>query len=287
MSGCWAPDPRSSECDGGGVGACRAPLPLRRGAARAGRPCPAHGVRRRPRRAGREHRRPGNRTRLAGDVRDRGGEGYFPRPRRQRDRLRRRSGRVTGAARPGPERRLSRRRVRARWRPAVRLYLSSFRMGDHPEHFAALVGAGGRRAVVIANAMDDAPAQVRRSGVALAWLRGGNVFMLRFALFRSAGDVVLGDLLAADALVYAGYSAGACVLSSTLRGLEIVDDAGAVVRIYGSEPVWDGPALLTEAFLPHYQSPGPPETAAIDLVAARYRAAGVAYRPLRDGQALL
>ena len=205
----------------------------------------------------------------------------------------------------------------------MRLYLSSFRMGDHPEHLAALVGAGGRRAVVIANAMDDAPADVRRSGVerelaaltdlgfeaaeldlrdyfgqerrlrrdlagvALAWLRGGNVFMLRFALFRSAGDVVLGDLLAADALVYAGYSAGACVLSSTLRGLEIVADAGAVMRIYGSEPVWDGPALLTEAFLPHYQSPGHPETAAIDLVAARYRAAGVAYRPLRDGQALL
>ena len=137
----------------------------------------------------------------------------------------------------------------------MRLYLSSFRMGDHPEHLAALVGGGGRRAVVIANAMDDAPADVRRggverelaaltdlgfdaveldlrdyfgqerrlrrdlAGVALAWLRGGNVFMLRFALFRSAGDVVFGDLLAADALVYAGYSAGACVLSSTLRGL--------------------------------------------------------------------
>ena len=70
-------------------------------------------------------------------------------------------------------------------------------------------------------------------------------------------------------------------------GLEIVDDAGAVMRIYGSEPVWDGLALLAEAFLPHYQSPGHPETAAIDLVAARYQAAGVVYRPLRDGQALL
>jgi dipeptidase E len=205
----------------------------------------------------------------------------------------------------------------------VRLYLSSFRMGDHPEHLAALVGGNGRKAVVIANALDEAPADVRRSGaerelaavtdlgfdaveldlrdyfgqeqqlrrdlagVALAWLRGGNVFMLRFALFRSAGDVVFRDLLAADALVYAGYSAGGCVLSLSLRGLEVVDDAGAVMRIYGSEPVWDGLALLKEAFLPHYQSPGHPETAAIDLVAARYQAEGVGYRPLRDGQALL
>jgi dipeptidase E len=196
-------------------------------------------------------------------------------------------------------------------------------MGDHPEHLAALVGGNGRKAVVIANALDEAPADVRRSGVErelaaladlgfdaieldlrdyfgqeqqlrrdlagvdLAWLRGGNVFMLRFALFRNAGDVVFRDLLAEDALVYAGYSAEACVLSSTLRGLEVVDDAGAVMRIYGSEPVWDGLALLKEAFLPHYQSPGHPETAAVDLVAARYQAEGVGYRPLRDGQALL
>ena len=205
----------------------------------------------------------------------------------------------------------------------LRLYLSSFRMGNHPEHLAALAGGDGRSALVIANALDDAPAEVRRSGLerelaaladlgfdgaeldlrdywgqeqhlrrdlagaALAWLRGGNVFMLRYALFRSAGDVVFRDLLAADALVYAGYSAGAYVLSASLRGLEAVDDAGAVMRIYGSEPVWDGLALLTEAFVPHYRSPGHPETAAMDLVAARYQAEGVSYRPLRDGQALL
>jgi hypothetical protein len=31
----------------------------------------------------------------------------------------------------------------------VRLYLSSFRMGDHPEYLTALAGAGGRRAMVI------------------------------------------------------------------------------------------------------------------------------------------
>ena len=47
----------------------------------------------------------------------------------------------------------------------MRLYLSSFRMGDHPEYLAALAGAPGRSAVVIANALDDTPAGVRRSGV--------------------------------------------------------------------------------------------------------------------------
>jgi dipeptidase E len=135
----------------------------------------------------------------------------------------------------------------------VRLYLSSFRMGDHPEHLAPLVGDSGRRAVVIANAMDDAPADIRQAGVereldalgalgfdaaeldlrdyfdaeerlrgelagvALAWLRGGNVFMLRYALRRSGGDTVFCSLLADDALVYAGYSAGPCAFRTASR----------------------------------------------------------------------
>lgn len=205
----------------------------------------------------------------------------------------------------------------------MRLYLSSFRMGDHPEHLASLVGADRRRAVVIANALDDAPAGVRQEAVeleqaalaelgftaseldlrdyfgrrrhphrelasaALAWVRGGNVFLLRYALFRSGAQVVLRQLLAGDALVYAGYSAGGCVLSPSLRGLELVDDPAAVTGTYGSDPLWDGLGLLDEAFVPHYQSPGHPETAAIGRVVARYQATGVAYRALRDGQALL
>ena len=49
----------------------------------------------------------------------------------------------------------------------MRLYLSSFRMGDHPEHLVALVGGDGRRSVVIANAMDNAPPDVRRGSVEL------------------------------------------------------------------------------------------------------------------------
>lgn len=111
-------------------------------------------------------------------------------------------------------------------------------MGDHPEHLTALIGEDSRRAVVIANALDDAPADVHRAGVerelaaladlgidaieldlrdffgqeqrvrrdlgevSLAWLRGGNVFMLRYALRCSGADTVFGHLLAADALVY-------------------------------------------------------------------------------------
>lgn len=41
------------------------------------------------------------------------------------------------------------------------------------------------------------------------------------------------ELLTADTLVYAGYSAGPCVLSPSLRGLELVDDADAVLLVNG------------------------------------------------------
>jgi len=58
-------------------------------------------------------------------------------------------------------------------------------------------------------------------------------------------------------------------------------------RTHGSQPLWDGLALLPEALVPHYRSPGHPETAAIERVVTRYRAEGIAYRTLHDGQALL
>jgi dipeptidase E len=45
--------------------------------------------------------------------------------------------------------------------------------------------------------------------------------------------------------------------------------------------------VLDEAFVPHYQSPGHPESAPLGLVASRYQAEGIPHRTLRDGQALL
>ena len=42
----------------------------------------------------------------------------------------------------------------------------------------------------------------------MAWLRGGNTFMLRYALLRSGADDLFRELLAADALVYLGTAPG-------------------------------------------------------------------------------
>ena len=153
----------------------------------------------------------------------------------------------------------------------VRLYLSSFREGNCPERLVDLA-RGGRRAAVIANAMDAAPPEVRNEAVRreldaltalrlrveeidlrdhfdagtigpalrrhdVVWLRGGNVFMIRYALARSGADAELSRLLREDAIVYSGYSAGACVLGPTLRGLEMVDGPSSVEELYGHRPI--------------------------------------------------
>jgi dipeptidase E len=204
----------------------------------------------------------------------------------------------------------------------MRMYLSSFRMGDHPERLVELLDAPGP-AAVIANAIDGASDEVRREDVErelgalaelgldaeeldlrdyfdererlaaellryqLVWVRGGNTFMLRHALAASGADEILTGLVAQDALVYGGYSAGCCVLAPSLRGLELVDDPEAVTETHGVPAIWDGLGLIEYAFVPHVDSPEHPETEACSRLAEYYRAKGVAYRTLRDGEAIV
>jgi dipeptidase E len=207
----------------------------------------------------------------------------------------------------------------------MRMYLSSFRLGDRPDRLLALFdGSGPADIAVVANAIDAQSEEERQAGVrreidaltglglrpveldlrdhfdqpgvgvatALArfpavWVRGGNVFMLRHALARSGADTALTSLLRQDALVYAGYSAGACVLAPSLRGLEHCDDPDVVPDTYGEAVPWTGLGVLDHAIVPHVDSPGHPESEALNMVAARYRAEGVPHRPLRDGQVLV
>lgn len=207
----------------------------------------------------------------------------------------------------------------------MRMYLSSWRTGDHPEQLLALLdGPGANTVAVIANAVDALPAAERRAAVerefhalaalglrpveidlrvffdrspdqvaaALArfpvvWVRGGNVFVLRHALARSGADRALTALLRQDAVVYAGYSAGACVLAPDLHGLDRCDDPNAVATAYDAPARFDGLALLDYVVVPHVESPGHPESDVLTTLAGHYRAHGVAHRTLRDGQAIV
>ena len=119
------------------------------------------------------------------------------------------------------------------------------------------------------------------AGVDVVWATGGNVFVLRDALRRSGLDALLRARLADDSIAYGGVSAGACVCGPTLRGLEHVDDAGAV-----PEPIWEGLGLVGFSIAPHYRSGGP-EGQAIERVVEYFRARAMPYQALRDGQAIV
>jgi dipeptidase E len=200
----------------------------------------------------------------------------------------------------------------------MRLYLSSFRIGDRADELVELVA--GRPIGFVPNAMDHVPSAARAAsnarsvvdltalGIAAVeldlrqyfndahglvraldsvggvWVRGGNTFVLRQAMRLSGFDTLLQARLATDFL-YGGYSAGVCVLAPRLDGLQHVDDPSA--RPYpNSDVIWEGVGLLDYLILPHYQSDHP-ESAAVELDVAYCRAHNIAFHPLRDGEVVV
>lgn len=118
------------------------------------------------------------------------------------------------------------------------------------------------------------------------WVRGGNVFLLRRAFRQSGFDTIISKLLKEDAVAYGGFSAGICILAPSLRGIELVDPKDAVSEGYDSEVIWDGLGLLDYAIAPHYKSDHP-ESADIDKCVDYFKKNGIAYKTLRDGEAIL
>lgn len=168
----------------------------------------------------------------------------------------------------------------------MKLFLASYRFGDHHTRFAELVGPGARIAVIAA-AADAWPAAARASAVTseltplrragydaeeldirdyapspdalehalrtfdCVWVRGGNTFVLRAQLARTGADDVLERLVRNGDLAYAGYSAGTAVATPTLTGLDVTDDPSDVLATCGIETVWTGLGLVDFAIVPH------------------------------------
>jgi len=202
----------------------------------------------------------------------------------------------------------------------MRLFLSSYRFGVHQNRFLELVGEG-RRALVVANACDSWPASARASAVTsdvvplqklgfqvdeldlrqfvgaknalrkrlettdVLWVRGGNTFVLRGQFARCGADVVVPELLNTDFFVYAGYSAGACLMTPSLHGLEIEDPVDEVLPTCGIEPIWTGLGLVDHAIVPHWDSPELGQTGS--KVVAELRRLNLPYWTLRDDQAVI
>jgi len=206
----------------------------------------------------------------------------------------------------------------------MRLYLSSYRLGDSAGALLALLGSGAR-AAIISNALDHIPAAARASyraeindpvadfaalGIAaeeldlrdyfdaplrletalanfdLVWAMGGNTFILRRAMAQSGFDTVIADLLRRDAIVYGGFSAGAVVAAPSLGGIELMDDPNEVPPGYDPEVVWQGLGLIDYAIVPHFRSHHH-ESAASQAVANHLAKRKLPFRALRDGEVIV
>lgn len=205
----------------------------------------------------------------------------------------------------------------------MRLYLSSYRFGEIAR-LVELAGEGVRTAVV-SNALDFIPEDRREAfrrnvhdpvaeleevgmpafdidlrryfgasarleadleGVGLVFATGGNAFLLRRAMRQSGLDDILGRRLAADSIVYGGWSAGACVAGASLRGLHLMDDPAEVAAGYDPAPIHEGLGLVDFVIVPHFGSDHP-EAEAATIAADWLAREGVPYKTLRDGEVLV
>ncbi|MCV0397485.1 MAG: peptidase E [Rhizobiaceae bacterium] len=201
----------------------------------------------------------------------------------------------------------------------MRLYLSSFDLGTEPSTLASL--APNARTAIIMNALDNRPsaraqwlanqsrkleglgfsvvevdlrrffdrrAEAREAlrDFDMVWINGGNSFLLRRALRQSGIDDVLGERLAENTIVYAGFSAAAVTASVSLRGLKAVDEPHDVPEGYDEAILWEGLAYLPYSLVIHFRSDHP-ESAKVDQQVQFYEERGLPYRTLRDGEALV
>ncbi|GLQ11427.1 hypothetical protein GCM10007913_33590 [Devosia yakushimensis] len=201
----------------------------------------------------------------------------------------------------------------------MRLYLSSFDIGDDPTELVKLAPDG--RVGIIMNALDNFPdarqswqdtqteklsglgftvepldlrehfgpaSQIKEKLAQLdaVWVNGGNTFVLRRAMALSDFDVAIREALGNDRIAYAGFSAAAVVLHKSLQGLELVDDPNDVPEGYPSDVPWEGLDMLPFSIVVHFASEHS-ESEGASKEADFYRANGIPFKTLNDGQALV
>jgi dipeptidase E len=124
------------------------------------------------------------------------------------------------------------------------------------------------------------------SGVGLVWVTGGNTFTLRRAMKETGFDKILPDLLQKKDFVYGGFSAGVCVLSPSLKGIDLCDHPERVPAGYSPEVIWEGLGLIDFYIVPHYRS-NHPESEMMEDVVKYYDERNLKHYDLHDGQAIV
>ncbi len=203
----------------------------------------------------------------------------------------------------------------------MRLYLSSYKLGDHPELLFDLAGEN-KRVGIIFNAGDFDTKEERTARLeknvknlkslgftveeidlkkyfgktsllkdflltfGIIFVKGGNVFLLKRAFEQSGFDKLICEMLNKDLVVYAGESAGAVIMGPSLVGLDIVDDAEVIPPGYVAQFSMDGLNLINCVIVPHYKSDHP-ESPSIDKLVDYFNKKKITYKTLKDGEVII
>ena len=166
----------------------------------------------------------------------------------------------------------------------MKLYLSSYKLGNKTEELKEWIKEHNNKICLIPNAKDDYPINDEKQEsikfdiqeltnlgfeVTLLSLKdyfgkekqlfkklkdfsafyviGGNVFTLRQAMYLSGFDAFINSIKKDTDYLYIGYSAGICVLSRDLHGLDICDNPD--INIYNLNTIWNGLGVFDYLFL--------------------------------------
>lgn len=201
------------------------------------------------------------------------------------------------------------------------LYLSSYKLGSEIEVLRNWIKNHGNRIILIANSRDWSPesqskeesilrdcALLQQIGFEVKRLDlreyfgkeeqlrqdlkneraffaiGGNTFTLRMAMKYSGFDNYLKEISNNEKCLYAGYSAGICVLAPRLNGLDLVDEP---INPYNDDgAIYEGLNILDFIPVPHYKSDHP-ESRLVDKVIEVFKEKKIKYKPLRDGEVII
>ncbi|HEX7042588.1 MAG TPA: Type 1 glutamine amidotransferase-like domain-containing protein [Patescibacteria group bacterium] len=198
----------------------------------------------------------------------------------------------------------------------MKFFLSSFKLGRNPEKLFELFGAN-KRIAIIPNAKDNYDPKYRKerleeernslNNLGLipeevdlkdyfgreeslesvldkfggVWVVGGNTFVLRVAMRKSGFDKWIKEKLSDKEFVYAGYSAGICILAPTLKGLDIVDNPKEV-----EEVIWEGLGILDYSIAPHFRSDHP-ESESVEKEVEYLKKNNMSFKTLSDGDIII
>lgn len=203
----------------------------------------------------------------------------------------------------------------------MRLYLSSYKLGNNPKDLLNLVGRK-KHVGIIFNAGDFDTDEERLLRVeknskylqslgftseevdlrkyfgkpnllknfllkfGVIWVKGGNIFLLKRAFEQSSFDKIIKEMLIKDLVVYVGESAGSVIAGPSLEGLDIVDNAKDIPKGYLSKFSTKGLNLINYVIAPHYKS-NHPESFSVEKLVKYFKEKNIAYKPLKDGEVVI